>query len=182
MKGLFEQKEEPVISKSVDIGDENAFGSGPRLLTTHSGVLGVLSSWWRRTTGMQVFVMSLSLIILVGGVFLYMTWDSGPEGVEPEIVTPITSSGKPHLANIPPGYANIGEEFEFTLRFTDSDSELDKLEVVLLDGPDWMHIDEHTLYGTPVEESSPEVVKIEISDGEHTVLEKFFIVSREKAE
>jgi len=86
------------------------------------------------------------------------------------------SSSLPKLINIPPSVVHVGEKYNFTMRISDTDTDIQDIVVVIKKAPAWLIIDGFTLSGYPlVDTEEAEEVVLDISDGENLIEESFFI-------
>jgi len=88
----------------------------------------------------------------------------------------IGSSSLPKMSNVPPSVVNIGDEYKFTMRISDADTDIKDIVVKIKKGPPWLSVDGFTLLGVPNKESGEaEKIIVTISDGENIVEETFYI-------
>jgi hypothetical protein len=94
----------------------------------------------------------------------------------PEDNYAIGSSSLPKLINVPVAEAKVGEKYNFTMRISDTDTDIQKINVSIVKSPEWLNIEGFTLSGYPVKDTGvPEEVVLSIFDGENTVEEKYYI-------
>lgn len=168
--------------EDIDIKQENEKSShiGPRLWKKNSGIIGNIQGFYRELTPLKLFTILIIVIVSLGTVTSLLFPPKSDVGDDPDRDVAVNASTKaPKLVNVPPGYAEVGMLFEFNMIISDPDTEESDLILELVEGPDWISLDDHSLTGVPSEPSTPEKVVISISDGDNVVEEEFYVVAVE---
>jgi hypothetical protein len=109
--------------------------------------------------------------------------DKGSDVVVEEEEEP-NVEGLPHVVSVPPKSIEVGSSLKYRLKITDSDTNKEDITVKVVRAPSWVQItDDWLLYGSAqLEDSNVQEIVLEISDGEHTVTDQFYLIVNEKNE
>lgn len=90
-------------------------------------------------------------------------------------------SGIPQIVTVHPTSATEGELFEYRLKITDSDTDLDNINVRIVEAPSWIFFREKFLLsGIPaIGDNNVQRVIIEFNDGKNFVKEEFYLLVKE---
>lgn len=90
----------------------------------------------------------------------------------------------PYVVNLPPVSVNVGERFEHRMVINDQDTSLNAVSANLVEGPPWLTFKDKFLLGGVPESTLEGNVKVvvQISDGDNTVREEFYLIVSENNE
>lgn len=91
---------------------------------------------------------------------------------------PAITSGIPRIVTVAPQSAYVGEDFSYTVKVADSDTELEDITLELIEAPAWLRIrDRFDLYGKPViVGGNTQKVVVEVTDGKHITTQTFYLL------
>lgn len=83
----------------------------------------------------------------------------------------------PEVISSPPLTADIDKNYLYYLRIFDNDTNVGNITVSILEGPDWLYVDNYSklVYGVPLVRGDYKVV-LELNDGYNTSQHSFYIV------
>ena len=123
-----------------------------------------------------IFFFSFLLVIsiAVGVVIIQKNKSVDPRSSAKEVEN---IENIPNIITVPPQSASPGEEYLYNVKVVDADSDLEDLELKLIQSPEWLTKNGYILQGTPGEEDlGQHKVVIKVSDGETFEEQTFYLV------
>lgn len=139
----------------------------------------------RRSKLLKFFLFLFFVFSTASGLSLYVV--NSEEEIEEDLSENVLGirnpTGIPYIINLPPLVVREGENYEYRVRISDSDTEIEDLELEYVEGPDWLELEDFLLEGVaPIGSKGTYKIVLRVSDGYNTSTKEDYILVEESLE
>lgn len=133
----------------------------------------------------KFFLFLFFVFSVASAVSVYVVHDKEEMGedLSENILGVRNPTGVPYIINLPPLVVREGEVYEYRVRVVDSDTEIENLELVYVEGPEWLALEGFVLKGVaPSGSKGTYKIVLTVSDGYNTSTKEDYILVEESLE
>jgi len=125
----------------------------------------------------KIFLSSIIfLLISAGAVFLFLNY-TPKEDTQDEVLGEKDLYAVPRITSLAPMSVYGGEEYIYSVKVTDNDTEIENISINLLEGPSWLGVSGLKIYGiAPLGSSGTYRLVIRVSDGDNSSVQESYIL------
>lgn len=130
------------------------------------------------------FSIGLVLVLVTVGIVFSIINTNKAKQIENEVVMGQSDiSEVPYITSLPPVVGYIGDEYVYDVKYSDSDSKVEDISVVLENAPSWLSVEGLHIYGIPPVGSVGQYkLNVKISDGTNSSIQQNYILVQENEE
>jgi len=116
------------------------------------------------------------LLISAGSIFLFLN-DSIKEDVQEDVLGDQDLYAVPRITSLAPMTMHEGEEYTYSVKVTDNDTDIENISINLLEGPSWLGVSGLKVYGiAPLGSIGTYRLVIRVSDGDNSSVQESYIL------
>lgn len=122
------------------------------------------------------------LLISFGAIFLFLNY-APKEDTQNEVLGDKDLYAVPRITSLAPMSVSEGDEYVYSVKVTDNDTDVGNITINLLEGPSWLGVFGLKVYGVPPLGSSGTYrVVIRVSDGDNSSVQESYILVESRDE
>lgn len=122
------------------------------------------------------------LLISFGAIFLFLNY-ALKEDTQNEVLGDKDLYAVPRITSLAPMSVSEGDEYVYSVKVTDNDTDVGNITINLLEGPSWLGVFGLKVYGVPPLGSSGTYrVVIRVSDGDNSSVQESYILVESRDE
>lgn len=129
------------------------------------------------------FLFFVFFVALAVSIYVVYFQEGTEEDISENVLGVRNPTGVPYIINLPPLVIREGEVYEYRVRVLDSDTEMEDLELVYAEGPEWLALEGFVLKGVaPNGSKGTYKIVLTVSDGYNTSTKEDYILVEESLE